>query len=582
MTTTPETHIEFARVVVVNDDKTPFDFVTQVLRLVFGKNEREARELASITDWLNRAVCGVYPVAAATTLVAEARRYAGAAGYPLAFDIEPVVQKEGGTDRCSFCGKSRSQVRHLYSSSDANICDTCIISGARQLAAGLPDQRFHHVYELLNWHFPDCPKEEIVVSTRQFPERVQADLQRAVDALFSGCAIKEVGIHGGTAYEPLTITALMKTGRNAKTIAPLGYQDVDIGEDTPVKCLENGLFLLRDGETPCAVLLSRHTDFARRTSSVKIEIAAPSGDDSVRLTERYFKALERSVNESASYRGKVLSLEQTDMYSGMSSGILVHRLLPVARHEVILPEGTLALLDKNVIEFARHREALRRIGQSTKKGLLFYGPPGTGKTHTVRYLAQGLAGHTTLLVTAEQVGLLQEYFTLARLLQPSIVVIEDADLIARDRNDMNSPCEEALLNKLLNEMDGLRQDAEVFLILTTNRPETLESALAARPGRIDQAIEFPLPDDAGRRKLVALYGGELEIAPETVEEIVKRTRGVSAAFIKELMRRTAQNCIDRADSNRVALEDVSGAIEEMLFSGGRLNRNLLGGRETDN
>jgi ATP-dependent 26S proteasome regulatory subunit len=61
-----------------------------------------------------------------------------------------------------------------------------------------------------------------------------------------------------------------------------------------------------------------------------------------------------------------------------------------------------------------------------------------------------------------------------------------------------------LLNKLLNEMDGLREDADVMVILTTNRPDQLEPALASRPGRIDQAIEFPLPDEGGRAKLVRL------------------------------------------------------------------------------
>ena len=65
---------------------------------------------------------------------------------------------------------------------------------------------------------------------------------------------------------------------------------------------------------------------------------------------------------------------------------------------------------------------------ATKKGLLFYGPPGTGKTHTLHYLAGALEGMTTLLISAEQVGLLDEYVGLARL--PSMVVIEDADLIA--------------------------------------------------------------------------------------------------------------------------------------------------------
>lgn len=82
-----------------------------------------------------------------------------------------------------------------------------------------------------------------------------------------------------------------------------------------------------------------------------------------------------------------------------------------------------------------------------------------------------------------------------------MIVIEDVDLIARDRGTMYGIRDESLLNKLLNEMDGLREDAAVLSILTTNRPEKLEVALGSRPGRIDQAIEFPLPDENGRRCL---------------------------------------------------------------------------------
>jgi SpoVK/Ycf46/Vps4 family AAA+-type ATPase len=175
------------------------------------------------------------------------------------------------------------------------------------------------------------------------------------------------------------------------------------------------------------------------------------------------------------------------------------------------------------------RPQLRQLGQSTRKGILLYGPPGTGKTHTIRYLASNLPGHTTLIITAAQVALLAQYMSLARLLQPAMVVIEDADLIARDREEMG-PCDESLLNELLNQMDGLKQDADILFILTTNRPEQLESALAGRPGRIDQAIEVPLPDDIGRKKLVQLYGTGLPLGDAVVNEAAQRTEGVSAAF----------------------------------------------------
>ena len=102
---------------------------------------------------------------------------------------------------------------------------------------------------------------------------------------------------------------------------------------------------------------------------------------------------------------------------------------------MILPEATLKLLDRNVLSFVRPPQ-LRQLGQSTRKGILLYGPPGTGKTHTIRYLANNLPGHTTLIITAAQVALLAQYMSLARLLQPAMVVIEDVDLIARDRNQM--------------------------------------------------------------------------------------------------------------------------------------------------
>jgi ATP-dependent 26S proteasome regulatory subunit len=174
--------------------------------------------------------------------------------------------------------------------------------------------------------------------------------------------------------------------------------------------------------------------------------------------------------------------------------------------------------------------------------------------------------------------LLGAYMSLARLLQPSMVVIEDVDLIARDRDNMG-PCEESMLNKLLNEMDGLKEDADILFVLTTNRPEDLEGALAGRPGRIDQAIEVPLPDETGRGKLVRLYGKGLPIEDSVVAEAARRSESTSCAFIKELMRRLAQASLARDGGNSVTSADIDEALDDMLFSGGRLNAQLLGGAQ---
>jgi ATP-dependent 26S proteasome regulatory subunit len=130
-------------------------------------------------------------------------------------------------------------------------------------------------------------------------------------------------------------------------------------------------------------------------------------------------------------------------------------------------------------------------------------------------------------------------------------------------------------------MDGLREDADVIFILTTNRPDHLEPALASRPGRIDQAIEFPLPDEEGRRKLVQLYSGGLEVSPAVMDLLVRRAEKASPAFIKELMRRAAQLQIELGMDSILHKSAVDGAIEEMLFTGGALNLKLLGGPATE-
>jgi ATP-dependent 26S proteasome regulatory subunit len=170
--------------------------------------------------------------------------------------------------------------------------------------------------------------------------------------------------------------------------------------------------------------------------------------------------------------------------------------------------------------------------------------------------------------------------SLARLLQPTMVVM-DVDLIGRSRETIGA-CEEPLLNRLLNEMDGLKEDADILFVLTTNRHEQLEAALASRPGRIDQAIEVPLPDDIGRDKLVRLYGKGLPLSDAIVSEGTRRTQGVSAAFIKELMRRVAQASIVRDGGATLQSADLGDALSEMLFSSGKLNVRLLGGAERMN
>jgi ATP-dependent Clp protease adapter protein ClpS len=557
-----------AQLIIHNDDDTPDQFVVDLLRQVFGKSEREAAALITQIEQKEKAVCGPYPQAVADALLKSAQQRISMEGHDLQITIEAIKTV------CELCEKSEGQVSVRIGSRTIWLCSDC--NRAAESKADEREEEFDYACDVLDWHFAGTARSKLVTTIRQFPGHMRVDVQAAIDQLFDK-AIRLFGLNEEQRYETLSISRLLKDGRYAVAIAPLQYSDVDVGEKSPVKCLDNGLWLCEQDGLRYAVLLSAHREYSREPG-IRIEILVPTGSAGAALVQRCFGELEVAVQTARTYRGKILSLDADADYRGRSRGITVHRLPPVARSEVILPEQTLRLLDRNVLNFVGIRDQLRRLGQSTRKGILLYGPPGTGKTHTIRYLATHLPGHTTLIITAEQIGLLGAYMSLARLLQPSMVVIEDVDLIARDRDDMG-PCEESMLNKLLNEMDGLKEDADILFVLTTNRPEDLEGALAGRPGRIDQAIEVPLPDETGRGKLVQLYGKGLPLDDAVVAEAARRSEGTSCAFIKELMRRLAQGSIARDGGNSVISADIDEALDDMLFSGGRLNAQLLGGAQ---
>ncbi len=249
----------------------------------------------------------------------------------------------------------------------------------------------------------------------------------------------------------------------------------------------------------------------------------------------------------------------------------------------MLPADVLDGIERQVVGVAQHASRLLASGQHLRRGVLLYGPPGTGKTHTVRYLLGKLQGVTAVLLSGGALGMIAEACSVARALQPSVVVVEDVDLIAEERG--RHPGQHPLLFQLLNEMDGLGSDIDVTFLLTTNRADLLEQALAARPGRVDHAAELPVPDAAARLRLLRLYQGRLKLDLPDAESVITRTEGVTASFIKELLRRAAlvaaeedDGAADLTDAPITVTErHLSVALDQLLDTRSRLTQALLGG-----
>ncbi len=567
--------VEIWVIEIFDDDTTPVNFVNELLTQIFSKSSEDAEKLVNIIQSNGSAICGQYHQELAQAIFEISKNRIKDRGYSLKVELSKLDEKDKEEMACSFCLKKKSQVKQLIAGPKANICNECIDVSLKLMADEASNFDFVFIHELLNWFFQAKQPESITTTSRTYPERVRADLQSAVEAEIDDNALRRIGINSDYSYDQINIASLLTPNRDSKKIAPIRYEEVDIGETQPKKCLVNAIWLVSNDNDRYAILF-RHTQDQFGGKSISIEIGYNGDISNKTYPETLFTKIENAIKNSRIYRGKILSLEKSYSYSKQSSSIIVHKLDTVGREDLILHNDTIELIDRSVIDFVKKRALLKQFGQSTKRGVLLFGPPGTGKTHTIRYLASQLAEHTTLLITAEQIGLLDEYVAIARLLQPSILVIEDADLIARSREEMENVCDEILLNKLLNEMDGLREDADILFLLTTNRPEILEDALANRPGRIDQAIEIDLPDDECRKRLLALYAKNIELTEDVVEEIVKRTHGVSASFIKELVRRLFQLAASDLDGYDLKKEDLEEVLADMIFSANKLNAKIIG------
>jgi hypothetical protein len=344
---------------------------------------------------------------------------------------------------------------------------------------------------------------------------------------------------------------------------PPEFAPVVVGDRT-ISCLKSGLLLLRGDGAPVAALLAPRDD----EGVPGIRLQAMSARRPV--AEAWLARLRELMRERNVYRGKVLAFGGEHPWR--PAPVSVRSLPDVPRERIVLPERALERIERHTAGLARHRERLRASGRHVRRGLLLHGPPGTGKTLSVMYLAGLMPERSVILLTGRTLGVVGMACSLARSLEPAMVVIEDVDLIAQDRSHYESA---PLLFELLNAMDGLDEDADLIFVLTTNRPESLEAALAARPGRIDLAVELPLPDAAARRRLFEIYGAGSRSRCPDWEPVLDATAGTSPAFIRELFRHAA---LAAAEDGRDAVSavDLLAAVGELKEQSGRLTAALLG------
>ncbi|KAF6998878.1 hypothetical protein CFC21_014965 [Triticum aestivum] len=198
-----------------------------------------------------------------------------------------------------------------------------------------------------------------------------------------------------------------------------------------------------------------------------------------------------------------------------------------------------------------HPEMFEFFGMEPSRGVLFYGPPGCGKTLLAKAIAReckanfiSVKGPELLTMWfGESESNVRDLFDKARQSAPCVLFFDELDSIAVKRGNSVGDAggtSDRVLNQLLTEMDGINAKKTVFVIGATNRPDIIDPALL-RPGRLDQLIYIPLPDEASR---LQIFKSCLRRSPLSrrvnLPDLARSTAGFSGADITEICQRACK------------------------------------------
>ncbi|CAN6625468.1 cell division control protein 48 [Trichomonascus vanleenenianus] len=224
---------------------------------------------------------------------------------------------------------------------------------------------------------------------------------------------------------------------------------------------------------------------------------------------------------------------------------------------------------KETVEYpVLHPEMYTKFGLSPSKGVLFYGPPGTGKTLLAKAVATEVSANFISVKGPELLSMwfgesesnIRDIFDKARAAAPCVVFLDELDSIAKSRGGSVGDAggaSDRVVNQLLTEMDGMNAKKNVFVIGATNRPDQIDPALL-RPGRLDQLIYVPLPDEGSRLSILKAQLRKTPLEPGLdLGEVAKSTAGFSGADLLYIVQRSAKFAIKDSIEAQISAEQAA-------------------------
>ena len=283
-------------------------------------------------------------------------------------------------------------------------------------------------------------------------------------------------------------------------------------------------------------------------------------------TVEVFTTVDRIVPVRQAFRAWVVETTSTASpfrcgqfsVDAAQSGIELARWSPgeISRADLLLPPQVWETVDRTIHGSLRMGEALAAAGLASSAGVLCVGPPGTGKSALARIVAAEVTGRATVLMATPWAAqrFLGPLFRLAAQLAPTVVVIDDLDLVVGSRG---AGAEQ--LHGFLASMDEVMGSPEgVVVLASTNAPGSIDPA-AIRASRFDAVIEMRAPRPEGRARILERY---LAAFPGVdIARVVQATEGATGADLRDLARRAYL-----ASRGDVTTEAVLGAVSEGRFA----------------